>query len=564
VAGSTQIHTLHDTLDLYADGQMAVDELVPFIEQYQFAPIIEGRGFPQPGTLQEVVDRWHTGQISDEDYEQILDAVGPLSPLEAGVEVKAIAYNPHARDADLDRIVQEGTPWARPATPRSGRVAQAPATRVAGERYFSPEDIGGDCFEVAAKMVVDDHTGRLTLVHGLVMGQAGGTATAGKRHWHSWVERPDVLEFGDRQHEMTMVIDKSNGNNVELPAALYYHAGQIRQDDVRRYSRAEAIANMLEYEHYGPWDEDDDVDGRFESAGTDEPVDPRWSDRAKVVRFARDAWEMTYPASDGSGEFTTRIRRLRFDTPAAVGAHKWMAKASIDYPSPVADTVPAPGFNDPVEFAWTGNGAALDIMDADVEMHPSGYPIRATGEVLFTPADGGPVRRVGYFDRSVDPATKDVHNQFLELVPSAQRKGFATAFNRHSDDAYRDAGLETESLMADMNGAYVWALAGFQFAPSEFAGSSEPYAYEVLGYMVNIRGPVDEEYGDPEVFSPEAMEEGRALLKRAYESPAEMQKITPLDIALLGKDHVVPGSPSLGEAVMTGNSWRGIRKIPAK
>ena len=81
MAGSTQIHSLRHALDLYADGQYAIDELVPFIEEYSFAPIRPGGGFPQEGTVEEIVAFWQADQIPDEDYELILDAIKPLTPL---------------------------------------------------------------------------------------------------------------------------------------------------------------------------------------------------------------------------------------------------------------------------------------------------------------------------------------------------------------------------------------------------------------------------------------------------------------------------------------------------
>lgn len=78
MTGSTQIHTLRHALDLYADGQYAVDELVPFIAEYPFKPIVPGAGWPQEGTAQEIVEFWQTGHIPDADYELILDAISPL------------------------------------------------------------------------------------------------------------------------------------------------------------------------------------------------------------------------------------------------------------------------------------------------------------------------------------------------------------------------------------------------------------------------------------------------------------------------------------------------------
>ena len=68
------------------------------------------------------------GNVYDKDHQARCDADNQYAKSRShhvsndrwlGPEGKARAvYNPHARDADLDRIVQEGTPFARPYTPR--------------------------------------------------------------------------------------------------------------------------------------------------------------------------------------------------------------------------------------------------------------------------------------------------------------------------------------------------------------------------------------------------------------------------------------------------------------
>jgi hypothetical protein len=98
----------------------------------------------------------------------------------------------------------------------------------------------GDCFVVAANLMLDD--ARLTLVHGQPTG-TGGEA-AGLVYWHAWCELDG------------MVIDRSNGNDVTLPAVLYYAVGNIDPDACRYYSAYEALAEMHDYGHYGPWDDE--------------------------------------------------------------------------------------------------------------------------------------------------------------------------------------------------------------------------------------------------------------------------------------------------------------------
>ena len=105
----------------------------------------------------------------------------------------------------------------------------------------------GDCFIVAGHMVMDDDD--LTLVHGLAVGQG---PIEGVMHWHAWVERSSRFPMPDGRHvDLTVVVDRSNGKDVEMPAALYYKIGRV--GETRRYTPTEARVEMLRHEHWGPW-----------------------------------------------------------------------------------------------------------------------------------------------------------------------------------------------------------------------------------------------------------------------------------------------------------------------
>lgn len=104
----------------------------------------------------------------------------------------------------------------------------------------------GDCYEAAGQyMMMKCQFGSpgcadLILVHGEVMGQG---AIEGVSFGHAWIESNG------------MVIDKSNGRNLELPASLYYSVGKINEiGNVVKYSWEEARKKILEFEHWGPWD----------------------------------------------------------------------------------------------------------------------------------------------------------------------------------------------------------------------------------------------------------------------------------------------------------------------
>lgn len=116
----------------------------------------------------------------------------------------------------------------------------------------------GDCFETAAALVFSDPS--LMLVHGRPVAQRGGSATPGERFWHAWAEETqefaELLSDADDVYEVEYVIDKSNGRDISMPRESYYAIGKMSDEHVRRYTRDEARELMLEFKHYGPWDEE--------------------------------------------------------------------------------------------------------------------------------------------------------------------------------------------------------------------------------------------------------------------------------------------------------------------
>ena len=106
-------------------------------------------------------------------------------------------------------------------------------------RIFEGKYDGGDCYENAAELVLANK--EYTLVHGVVTGQGG---LEGMQYGHAWVEYD-----GD-------VIDNANGRNLRFPAAVYYHLGKIDPAQQHKYNSAEIREMLMQYEHWGPWEED--------------------------------------------------------------------------------------------------------------------------------------------------------------------------------------------------------------------------------------------------------------------------------------------------------------------
>ena len=106
----------------------------------------------------------------------------------------------------------------------------------------------GDCFEAAANYVMDhqfsNSNTELKLVHGIVSGQG---PLEGLMFPHGWVEHGDI------------VIEKSNGLDLEIPKGLYYTLGHILEKNIRHYSYKEMAKMMTEHGTYGPWELPDDV-----------------------------------------------------------------------------------------------------------------------------------------------------------------------------------------------------------------------------------------------------------------------------------------------------------------
>ena len=110
----------------------------------------------------------------------------------------------------------------------------------------------GDCYEAAANYILSvgspaysgtpEAAANLRVVHAEVMGQG---PLEGTTFGHGFV----VDAAAD------MVIDKSNGRDLQLPRVIYYAIGQINDiDNIHEYTYEEMVAKMTQTGHYGPWD----------------------------------------------------------------------------------------------------------------------------------------------------------------------------------------------------------------------------------------------------------------------------------------------------------------------
>ncbi len=83
------------------------------------------------------------------------------------------------------------------------------------------------------------------LVHGVVTGEG---KLEGVKYTHAWVEIGDHNDM-----TRTVVVDNTVSEGFTMPAIEYYKQGKIQI--TKKYTYKEALAKILDIQHWGPWDE---------------------------------------------------------------------------------------------------------------------------------------------------------------------------------------------------------------------------------------------------------------------------------------------------------------------
>lgn len=107
------------------------------------------------------------------------------------------------------------------------------------------DDAPGDCYPAAARCFLD----------------LGAELPPGSMLVHGWptLTRPPFVEFGHAWIEferdgIAWCLNVANGKRIEIPAALFYSAGQVDPDRCARYHSADEVrAKLVEFAHWGPW-----------------------------------------------------------------------------------------------------------------------------------------------------------------------------------------------------------------------------------------------------------------------------------------------------------------------
>lgn len=103
-----------------------------------------------------------------------------------------------------------------------------------------------NCYEAAWELFFDhmDETYNhdALLVHGQPIYRGTDTPDLPDgRYHHAWVEWRGL------------VFDFSHGNQFVVRLSDYYRIGQMTDDNITRYTRADALHAAIDYGHWGPW-----------------------------------------------------------------------------------------------------------------------------------------------------------------------------------------------------------------------------------------------------------------------------------------------------------------------
>jgi hypothetical protein len=163
------------------------------------------------------------------------------SPSQVGVPTQVSKFNPN--HDELGRF----------SSGPGGGISQEVQDANFKEEYGQERlDGDGDCYPTANSLAMqlgrdEEKYPNLKVAHGVPMGPEG-SPIEGIRFGHGWVE------YDDPDTGLTMVIDRSNGNDVEMPAFQYYYLGSIEEWNVNTYTPQEVIKHQIRTRHHGPWE----------------------------------------------------------------------------------------------------------------------------------------------------------------------------------------------------------------------------------------------------------------------------------------------------------------------
>lgn len=180
-----------------------------------------------------------------------------------------------------------------------------------------------------------------------------------------------------------------------------------------------------------------------------------------------------------------------------------------------------------------------------MELH--GHSLHVAGVVLD--ASG---RKVAEFERQFYPDLKQVDHHLFEFKnKSAEKSGFGTRFIAHLERHYREWGVETVTLNANIDvGGYAWARMGFDFQVEK---TRQAHVDDFLDFYRKIFGhDYLRDYPKPH-YAWEIASATGPMLVPYYKNSGIMQN---------GRyTWEIRGRAEIGKAYMLGQSWFGIKYL---
>jgi hypothetical protein len=211
-------------------------------------------------------------------------------------------------------------------------------------------------------------------------------------------------------------------------------------------------------------------------------------------------------------------------------------------------------------FAAPAEGQARirgEIQNADGE--PVGEFVR---RVLRVPVEGGQPGETRLVAENYEMEITD---------PTLQGQGFASAFNAHMEDLYREAGVHQVRLTANLTvGGFAWARTGFDFAaPSDAAKIADTFGAAATVARMVAAGTTDRPAKPETGFGravlmladdPDALAQAEEVTGRAGSEPFGSDAFPlPFDYSQVGYR---PGAKTWpGRELLLGAGWNGVKTL---
>ena len=243
----------------------------------------------------------------------------------------------------------------------------------------------------------------------------------------------------------------------------------------------------------------------------------------------------------------------------------------------LADLVKKQKPSDPATVAaadkiWGGTFAGLTAKVTHATPIHLGSGARANKSLVLqgdiTDADGN---KVGEFHRTVTAgrggAKGLAKHQKLEIQAGVRGQGFAEGFNANAIGWYRENGIGSVELHANIDvGGYAWARAGYDW-DSDGGGGEHPPLRRLQSVVDNTWPADDNLAGNIVRIPPDRMDEQDEIVQEFADriKNAKFGTVgypTPYEVSQLGR---WPGAGKddmwIGKAIMLGSDWYGVRYL---